>query len=384
MFPCGEKGEEWTRFHLPPHDREGNKSEKWNLQKENWRSEKWINWRNSIWEKLRSASEYYSGETDNRAQFQGVCFPAYFDFSINHPENETTNHKPAIKLYLNALWSRFDNTLDIRNFRFGGRTKFQHASFGGLVDFKHTRFDMETFFEAAKFDGGVSFQDSVFTGAVSFNNAKFAAMAKFHGCTFHQDTSFADAKFDIPVLKLNLFKDIWRTVTSKHEAEDAEAYESAFRVLRQHMENLRNHEQEMKFGSLEMQARERRYGSPDVRLLVRILSRGYGFISDYGQSIWQPFLGLFLAPIFAAVLYAGLGGGKEYFLDALAFAFQYSLPPISMAISGFFEPNIDGTFTNVLLAKPFFTGLVMTVHGISSLVMLFFLLLALKRRFQIR
>ncbi|MCF6293133.1 MAG: hypothetical protein L3J04_07050 [Robiginitomaculum sp.] len=105
---------------------------------------------------------------------------------------------------------------------------------------------------------------------------------------------------------------------------------------------------------------------------------------DYGQSILRPFLGLFLAPIFAAVLYAGLGGGKEYFLDALSFAFQYSLPPISMAISGFFEPNIDGTFTKALLAKPFCTGFVMTVHGISSLVMLFFLLLALKRRFQIR
>lgn len=400
-------GKEWTRFHLPPHDKDGNKSEKGDGV--NWEAEKWLNWRRVITDKLQDAKPYNAVGLETRAQLQGVCFPSYFGRPENPSENETNKFKTRRTLHINAEWSRFGNHTKFQhaifgnnsNFQyvsFGDSTNFQYATFGDSTNFSLSTFGAETIFTKAKLGENVSFYNTYFDGRVSFHDTQFAAglffretnfkgLTQFHNCTFHSDTSFANAKFDIPVLKLSLLKDIWRTVTGKHEAEEAEAYESAFRILRQHMEGLRNHELEMKFGRLEMQSRERRYGSPDVRLLVRILSRGYGFISDYGQSISKPFAGLLLAPILAAFFYWLISGAGFVYADvknALAFAFQYSLPPISMAISGFFEPNIDGTFTNALLAKPFCTGLVMTVHGISSLGMLFFLILALKRRFQIR
>jgi len=439
----------WTRFHLPPHDKDGNTNEKWGVVNESdWQHIKWQNWQMGILIKL----QYAIGST-SQAQLQGICFPNNFDFSSELEINETSKQQKQDRtLHINATWARFGNETNFNDVTLGDRaafdgasfgdrtsfddarfgdeasftdalfgqgvtfnhavfgiyTGFEHAVFGHETRFWHTTFGKVTSFHAtkfgqltklieSKFNGYVNFVDAEFEAGLSFKQAEFKELAKFHNCKFHSDSSFADAEFAIPVLKIGLLDDIWITwhlrqkskekeqdTKEFHIKEQAEPYESAFRILRQHMENLRNYGQAMKFARLETKARERRYGSPDVPLLVRSLSRGYGFISDYGQSILKPLTGLILAVPVAALLYNWIGGDDGNLRSSFLMAMQSSLPPVSNAIAGFFGDFADTAMLNALDAQPFLTRIIMTLHGLFSIAMVFFLLLAIRRQFQLR
>ncbi len=286
--------------------------------------------------------------------------------------------------------------------KFGDGASFHHAQFGGWETFYCTQFGYNCSFENAIFKDGVSFKDKAFqnlnssfikrTGSLcfdctvfeasvdftdrqfgadsSFNFTKFLGPAIFHGSTFHSSIRFDEAEFSV--------------VPGTHYTKNPETYQSAFQTLRLHMEKLRNHAQENKFSKLEMQARERRVGSKDVPWWVRYLSKGYGLFADYGQSAWRPFLWLIGFYLLAAGLYASIVGNWPIPGDAFSVAFQYSLPPVSTFAAQFFAGEVDQSFINALLDHPFLTRLVMVSHGVTSLALVFFLLLALKRRFQIR
>ncbi|MCF6293134.1 MAG: hypothetical protein L3J04_07055 [Robiginitomaculum sp.] len=58
LFPCGENGEEWTRFHLPPHDQAGNTTSKCGVTQQDWALKEWKDWRKTILSKLDQANEY--------------------------------------------------------------------------------------------------------------------------------------------------------------------------------------------------------------------------------------------------------------------------------------------------------------------------------------
>jgi len=417
-------GTEWTRFHLPPHDCEGNVSPKRSLPKKDWRD--------VIQQKLQAASEFYPIGKDTRAQLQGVCFPSYFSFPTTSKKNKPNAQQSETTIHLNATWARFDDRVSFKHARFGNyatfyhasfgyRVEFEHASFsndtnfgharfGALTTFSHTCFGNETYFNHANFNDWTTFYDARFAGDVNFQDARFAATlrfgrtkfkgrAKFHNAKFHPDTSFAEAEFAIPNRLLGAIDDFWLTNWHKTEdrnAEDpetedrnaenqkAETYQSAFRVLRQHMEKLGNHEQEMKFAKLGKQANERRVGSTDVSLSERNLSRLYGLFADYGQSIWRPFFGLPVLFLIAAFLYYLLGGQAGNWGDAVGVAFQSSLPPISFVISDFYAGTVGNEFLNALDEHPLVTRLIMIIHGTFSIALLFFLLLALRRKFQLR
>jgi hypothetical protein len=264
--------------------------------------------------------------------------------------------------------TQFGEKADFMGSTFGNRAAFDKACFGEKARFENVEFGPDCHFTQVEFDGNVTFLDATFGAQLRFNYTKFLGKAKFHNCNFHPDTSFADAEFAIP---------------GKNDTEQAEKYESAFRVLRHHMETLRNHGQQMKFARLEMQARERRFGSSDVPLLVRSLSRGYGWVSDYGQSIGRPLLGLGLAMIIAAISYYTLAGASGHWDSAFLMAMQSSLPPVSNSVANFFGGFSDIAFLNALDAKPFITRTIMTVHGVFSITMVFLSLLAIRRRFQL-
>jgi hypothetical protein len=166
----------------------------------------------------------------------------------------------------------------------------------------------------------------------------------------------------------------WREKSTNWNESNHPAYkyQKAFQTLRLQMEKLRDHGQELKFAKLEMQARERRVGSKDVPCLVRWLSRGYGLISDYGQSALRPLLWLIGSFFFTAGLYASIAGEWANPGAAMATAFQYSLPPVSTFAAQFFAGEVDRAFIYALLDHPFWTRFVMVTHGVTSLVLVFF------------
>ncbi|MBL4617872.1 MAG: hypothetical protein JKY46_09250 [Robiginitomaculum sp.] len=230
-------------------------------------------------------------------------------------------------------------------------------------------------FSEVKFFGDVDFRDRMFPKGTDFTKANFYGLAKFHGCEFHYDTSFDYAVFNLPKkYKTNETKDTYNKRIGK--------FQRTFQVLRLHMEKNGAIAGTFKFARLEMQAKQRR--SNDVSFWERFQSRLFGIFADYGQSAGRPFLWLIIFFALATGAYWLIAKDAANLGAATAIAFQYSLPPVSTIASQFFTGEIDPVFANALLDKPFWTRLVMTLHGILSLVMLFFLLLALKRRFQIR
>ncbi len=414
----------WTRFHLPPHDRLGNKSLK--SKEVKWAEEPWRNWREVILGKLLAGTDKQASKPDTRAQLQGICFPNWFILSFHPSKSEALRQKNSQKIYVNANWGRFGDSNKFWNVNFGDLAWFQHAYFGEEADFSSARFGYwadfthayfqwcaefsnvwfgeDTSFGYARFQDWAIFKKSrfgamarfehsyfckmatfdkvFFEGTSSFNDVKFGAGSEFVGvifegvamfgnCQFHPDSHFDDCMFALP--------------SSGNQAAN---YQSAFRILRQHMETLRNHGQEIKFARLEMQARERRVDTKDVPNTVRWLSKTYGLFSDYGLDPLRPVL--WLAGLFGMVgigywmlaIWSGFDS-RSGFLHGLEAALRFSLPPISNSISSVLgEP--EPAFMVALMQHPFLAGLLMWVQGLTSPALLFLFLLALRRRFQLR
>ena len=413
-------GKKWTRFHLPPHDKEGKPSKK-PLGYVDWNQPEWRSWYETILDKIKAATPYEKFSVDTRAQLQGICFPDHFDLSYDEEKATSIENQIPRMRHLCADWALFVGLSNFDNTNFGKNVSFNYAMFSkwasfdsaqftdkalflhtyflGDADFKGTKTNDKSptlSFQHAVFLGDADFTDRGFGRETSFSNALFYSVTKFHGCTFHENICFADAKFSIPTYIRTKGKsdpkEFYRNSNTgqAHKLPPFEEYESAFRTLRLHMEKLRNHGQEMRFARLEMLARERRLGSDrdDVPRWVRVWSRFYGFVADYGQNAVWPLIWLGAAWLFASFGYSAIAQIdqpiRQSFGDAAAVAFQYSLPPVSTFAAQFFDNGMDQNFKSALLAHPFLTRLVMVLHGVISLALVFFLLLALKRRFQIR
>jgi Pentapeptide repeats (9 copies) len=346
----------------------------------------------------------YLGEADfnyslfgKNAQFDNVVFDGTTYFS-----------GAVFGSYTRFRKSVFNQGTSFNDVHFGYNTNFSEALF-----MKYVHFNMTPHFTGStnsKRQGSFNFIKTIFFGRVSFHNrvfqpntdftkAEFHKLAEFHGGTFHQDTSFSGTGFKVPGKGIGLFEDFWLSFLG-YELKKTEPYQRAFRTLRQLMEKNGAFSEAYKFGRYEQIAKERRITpftwpwnnkeklETDVPFWERQASRAYGLLADYGQNALRPFLWLSATWLFASIGYSAIAQ-IDYpivnsFGDAASVAFQYSLPPVSTFAAQFFDGDVDQTFKNALLDHPFWTRFVMVSHGVLSLALVFFLLLALKRRFQIR
>ncbi|PHS26031.1 MAG: hypothetical protein COA85_06555 [Robiginitomaculum sp.] len=399
----------WTRFHLPPHDLDGNLSEK-PFSYVDWKQPEWKDWKECILKKIINATSFPMPAPNHGAYCIGICYPGYFTFHFGQ-ENRAVNffsewclYGPVLTFTQNCfvknarfLYCCFRTFTNFENVTFEERTSFSGSLFSGNTSFSSTHNDDSKTrqspsmnFSSAVFIGDVEFIDRKFGKNTSFSNTRFHSLAQFHNVTFQQAIDFSESVFRLPEYErlegTGGVKWHWRNPASSttYGYNPAYKFQHSFQILRQIMESLGNHEQKLRFSKLEMQARERRVGSKDVPWWVRWLSRGYGLSSDYGQSALRPFLWLIGFYIIASGIYYFLAGEWASPEAAMTVAFQYSLPPVSTFAAQFFTGEVDQSFINALLDHPFLTRLVMVAHGVTSLALVFFLLLALKRRFQIR
>jgi len=299
------------------------------------------------------------------AQFTRADFGDHVNFESTRFSHEPWFEEASFGNYTTFMNASFCNCVPFHGSIFTGITNFTTSCASSIEKGAQCKHD----FSSAVFKKNIDFSDRHFGAKTTFEGAHFLSAALFYNCEFHPSINVADADF---------------MFGTPHPANDYVEFKSAFQTLRLHMEKIRNHEQELKFSRLEMQARERRVGSKDVPWWVRWLSRGYGLIADYGQSALRPYLWLIGFYIITSVIYFALAGEWANPGAALATPFQYSLPPVSTFAAQFFAGEIDQAFINALLDHPFLTRFVMVTHGVTSLALVFFLLLALKRRFQIR
>lgn len=214
-----------------------------------------------------------------------------------------------------AIFSRAPN---FHGAIFSGEASFQGTTFSGFINLQNAAFLDNAWFNRAIFSGATYFSGTKFSHAhrADFSGVRFDDLVSFHNAELMGDTSFAGVVFErrpprFHGAKLNdgvaFHEVVWpKPPQSNEQLAGARLEISAIRAiaqwdvynyqrLKQIMEGLKKHEDELNFFAMEMAAQrvvDGGWGS-----LRGALNGLYGAVSDYGRSILRPTLAFF--PFFA-------------------------------------------------------------------------------------
>ena len=162
----------------------------------------------------------------------------------------------------------FSNTVVLEKYIFAGDARFGSAHFAGDVGFG-----------SAHFAGPAGFMDGVFEGTTSFQGVTFETrVPDFFQRSFHDNTKFTTKK------------ERWPPVDPERAQNDKDAY----RRLRQVSAEQQNPENEHFFLRQEMACSA---ADPEKDWISRWVVRAFGWVSDYGFSLWRPIGGLCVAVV---------------------------------------------------------------------------------------
>jgi uncharacterized protein YjbI with pentapeptide repeats len=233
----------------------------------------------------------------------------------------------------NGGYAHFDRV------HFDGVADFSFAKFNSVASFTDVEFKYDAYFRcdkggkfaaAADFNGTAfhrtaDFSGRSFEGTTDFRGAKFGGLPMFYDCELARETLFDGGNFNTQLWRKPIddssiertledeererirrrqirFNDIRQRMGGKDDSSSkvspgstwnrrAKSYELAFRTLRQLSAAAGNVDEEMDFHSLELGARSAR---SDVSRFERCIILLYGWLSDYGRSMWRP-IWVFLA-----------------------------------------------------------------------------------------
>ncbi len=171
-------GRNWTRFHLPFHDQEGNPS-----PKHNFNQDEDALWQQEIKKKLNEAT------LQQAAQFTGVVFPERFMST----RKRTTD--PNADICLRADWAQFGRKACFSDLSFSGNTNFSNAYFDVGASFEYVLFESRTKFAMAQFGDFISFKDVKFRDIADFGGARFRASSTFLNAEFKDNAIFKNTQF---------------------------------------------------------------------------------------------------------------------------------------------------------------------------------------------
>lgn len=214
---------------------------------------------------------------------------------------------------------------------------FEKFIFPGEAKFSDTEFSQAVSFRAAKFHGDANFGSARFKVSACFDHAEFLGFANFHGARFeqlflwgaefsreanfehawfnhsqftgaafkHALTRFTDASFDhVPDFRATTFAapplfqrvhipytpddeaNFWRRKMSGAANEDDAV---RFRRLKQLAADWKDHERELDFFAKELRAKRFHETKKCGPIALNV---AYGWLSDFGQSVRRPFIGL--------------------------------------------------------------------------------------------
>mgnify|MGYP001766919833 CR=1 FL=1 len=198
----------------------------------------------------------------------------------------------------------FDRVFIARGLLFPGYADLSGATFSGdaflsgvkfsrkhRVDFSHATFKGKTTFLNAEMEGAKSFAHAVFEKhPPSFHGAKLNEGAALHGVRWPDPPTP-----QTPPPEKDSAKARDAIATAEAEAKEAaQQHVYNYQRLKQIMEGLKKHEDELNFFAMEMAAQRVVDGKRSLRGLLNGI---YGAVSDYGRSILRPTLAFF--PFFA-------------------------------------------------------------------------------------
>jgi len=288
---------------------------------------------------------------------------------------------------------------------FSGATFTQDASFYGATFTQAAYFDSATFtqdayFSSATFTQAAYFDSANFDGPAKFVGAKFglraggeACQAYFTEAAFAKVVSFREAEFvsHYPVLEGTQFREgvvlsakaaFWpvagKGATDLDESGTERAKESCA-ALRHALGKQGMPEEEHFFFRREM-----RFAAQIGGVWQRLPYQVFGAVSDFGQSIWRPFIGLLALWAIGGLLYTvsyawgAFDDGQQP--REILFGFGLSFANIFKFL-GLQRSYFDVDFTQSLNPWLQVMGGVQTVVGF---LLLFFLGLGLRTRFRMR
>jgi uncharacterized protein YjbI with pentapeptide repeats len=321
---------------------------------------------------------YFSGAAFYDASFDRVTFNSTASFG-EATFNGTT-------FFIDATFKASDIR---RRVEFDSRQRDRDdiAYFAGAT-FDSVDFERATFFRESHRGGSVmaaSFVGAIFSGYTNFYEARFNGYAGFTNAEFKDETNFTKAQFKLPPLFFNgKLHDgtAWDNVTwpERPRKEQAAEYIRAYECLKQEMDRLKRHGDELDFFARELQARGIILG-----FWEGITIRLYGSLCRYGRDYMRPLYLLALLVIFGAVpIRAHFGGGWSFATftghpiggGALGLSFANTF--------GFLGIRKDFIDPGLLQSLPGWLRVVATIQTILGIALLFLFGLGIRNRFRIK
>ena len=199
LIECG--GRQFTKFHLPFNDRDGNATEK-----DGWDDDEWVRFADELAPRLAEASETKGkfgriDGPDNRAQFDGVVAralpgpPPAPDEAPQETETDKSASASPGRIHLSAENTWLSLGASCSGAAFGPFTVFTGAIFSGDAHFDNATFSGNAWFNNATFSGDARFDNATFSGYAWFNKATFSGNASFANATFSRNAWFNKATF---------------------------------------------------------------------------------------------------------------------------------------------------------------------------------------------
>jgi len=290
--------------------------------------------------------------------------------------------------------SKFHKTASFSGVRVKGGTNFQFSKFYGWTHFSNSSLQLAlfievefkgmSFFDNTKFISNSIFQGAIFFKEVFFKNSTFYKSVDFANTEFKSMTSFSDVSFNEPPIfheaKFHQDTSFYNAKYKSVSGGDTEVM--AWRTLKIIMNKLHNHDLELLYFSLEM----------DAKIATSMLDKNklkalwkaaplytYKTVSNYGNSIALPVIWIFILIVFFAMAYDQVSWISSHEDSFYSFKLSLSnfLPfvPTSKAI---IESILEGQNVSIYLQA------LMVLQNILSAGMLFLLGLGLRNLFSIK
>jgi hypothetical protein len=335
-----------------------------------------------------------------KANFNRATFIETSNFSDTTFADEADFNEATFLKEYDIHTATFSGEANFSGTTFADKADFSHATFSAGVNFSKTTFQHYLSLSSVHFSitpnfSGIiwpkyapdlrhAFDKASFYGLVDFSGFGFRAFAAFNGARFTQglwldipnEAAKADKQFAI---ELKAAKNANDKFTRLKELE------GGCRVLKQEMAKQSDRVTEQILFKFELIARREQLTKKDLEWWA---SHVYRLVSDYGASIWRPFLTLLLVtfitfPLTNAVFFNITG----QFLSSDNWYYA-----LSASLGRIFQFSIYGDllkqYVNLLngTGNPWwafwfiFCG---AIQSLISIILIFLLGLAIRRRFQI-
>lgn len=211
---------------------------------------------------------------------------------------------------------------------FGGATFSMLADFSGATfftraDFRGVTFSRDAEFSSVMFSRGADFSSVTFSGSTDFISATFHTVAIFTNSELKAPTNFEGSQFLGEPPRFHggkLHEDtVWRGVkwpAAPTDPNKAGRFTDAYERLKQEMDRLKKHEDELMFFAKELECRRVAVG-----WFKGLPIAAYGWFCNYGRSYVKPLI--WMVAVFNAgvpalwLLQPDLGWGKAVGLSAV-------------------------------------------------------------------